>query len=160
VSLSGVVASALQGYNATILAYGQTGTGKTFTMEGYSTGTTTNGHAVNVEARGIIPRAIEQIFGHIQQYASPRLRFLVRASYLQIYNEIISDLLKPERNNLTIREDKVRDSSQHFQVNQAQMLPNVRVTAFIDQGSVFSDEGCLLKGLASGWCALPRKYTD
>jgi hypothetical protein len=41
----------------------------------------------NMEARGIIPRAIEQIFGHIQSYASPRMRFLVRASYLQIYNE-------------------------------------------------------------------------
>jgi hypothetical protein len=33
-------------------------------------------------------------------------KFLVRASYLQIYNEVISDLLKPERTNLTIREDK------------------------------------------------------
>ena len=61
-----------------------------------------------MEARGIIPRAIEQIFGHIQRYASPRMRFLVRASYLQIYNEAISDLLKPERSNLTIREDKKR----------------------------------------------------
>ena len=37
-----------------------------------------------------------------------RMRFLVRASYLQIYNEQISDLLKPERTNLTIREDKKR----------------------------------------------------
>lgn len=37
-----------------------------------------------------------------------RMRFLVRASYLQIYNEQISDLLKPERSNLTIREDKKR----------------------------------------------------
>lgn len=68
-------------------------------MEGYH-------QTANVEERGIIPRAIEQIFGHIQQYASPRMRFLVRASYLQIYNEQISDLLKPERNNLSIREDK------------------------------------------------------
>jgi hypothetical protein len=62
----------------------------------------------NVESRGIIPRAIEQIFGHIQRHASPRMRFLVRASYLQIYNETISDLLKPERSNLSIREDKKR----------------------------------------------------
>ncbi len=43
--------------------------------------------AGNIEERGIIPRAIEQIFNHIQTYASPRKRFLVRASYLQIYNE-------------------------------------------------------------------------
>ena len=96
-----VVESALQGYNATIFAYGQTGTGKTFTMEGFN-------REGNVEARGIIPRAIEQIFGHIRRHASPRMRFLVRASYLQIYNEAISDLLKPERSNLTIREDPKR----------------------------------------------------
>jgi hypothetical protein len=58
------------------------------------------------DERGIIPRAIEQIFRHIQTSMSPRMRFLVRASYLQIYNEVISDLLKPERSNLLIREDK------------------------------------------------------
>eukprot|EP01029_Cantina_marsupialis_P005141 TRINITY_DN154_c0_g1_i1.p1 TRINITY_DN154_c0_g1~~TRINITY_DN154_c0_g1_i1.p1 ORF type:complete len:894 (+),score=172.22 TRINITY_DN154_c0_g1_i1:98-2779(+) len=91
-----VVESSLEGYNATIFAYGQTGTGKTFTMEGDDSG----------EHRGIIPRAIEQIFQHIQNSVSPRMRFLVRASYLQIYNEAISDLLKPERTNLLIREDK------------------------------------------------------
>ena len=53
-----VVDSSLEGYNATIFAYGQTGTGKTYTMEGYHQNS-------NVEDRGIIPRAIEQIFGHI-----------------------------------------------------------------------------------------------
>lgn len=64
-----------------ILLDGQTGTGKTYTMEGF------NSENTSVEARGIIPRAIEQIFGHIQRNISPRMRFLVRASYLQIYNE-------------------------------------------------------------------------
>ncbi|TYZ57015.1 hypothetical protein PybrP1_003281 [[Pythium] brassicae (nom. inval.)] len=67
-----------------------------------------NSGSGSVEERGIIPRAIEQIFCHIQSNISARMRFLVRASYLQIYNESISDLLKPERNNLTIREDKKR----------------------------------------------------
>lgn len=97
-----VVESSLEGYNATIFAYGQTGTGKTYTMEGFNSG------SGSVEERGIIPRAIEQIFQHIQSNVSARMRFLVRASYLQIYNESISDLLKPERNNLMIREDKKR----------------------------------------------------
>ena len=60
----------------------------------------------SAEQRGIIPRAIEQIFRHIRNSVSPRMRFLVRASYLQIYNEVISDLLKPERTNLSIREGK------------------------------------------------------
>ena len=82
-----VVESALQGYNATIFAYGQTGTGKTYTMEGFS-----NEGSSSVEARGIIPRAIEQIFGHIHRNAGPRMRFLVRASYLQIYNEQVMHL--------------------------------------------------------------------
>lgn len=67
-------------------------------MEGFQT----------LENRGIIPRAITQIFDHIKTHANDRMRFLVRASYLQIYNEHISDLLKPERNNLQIREDKKR----------------------------------------------------
>ncbi|KAF4036899.1 Kinesin motor domain [Phytophthora infestans] len=97
-----VVESSLEGYNATIFAYGQTGTGKTYTMEGFNSG------SGSVEERGIIPRAIEQIFCHIQANVSARCRFLVRASYLQIYNESISDLLKPERSNLTIREDRRR----------------------------------------------------
>lgn len=65
-------------------------------MEGYNHGSTTSesGGNVGVEARGIIPRAIEQIFGHIQRNASPRMRFLVRASYLQIYNEQVIVVLK------------------------------------------------------------------
>jgi len=90
------VVSTLQGYNATVLAYGQTGTGKTFTMEGFD----------SKELRGIIPRSVEDIFYYIQNTADVSARFLVRASYLQIYNEVISDLLKPERTNLAIREDK------------------------------------------------------
>ena len=70
-------------------------------MEGFNSGG-------SLEDRGIIPRAIEQIFQHIETHISARMRFLVRASYLQIYNENISDLLKPDRNNLAIREDKKR----------------------------------------------------
>merc|ERR1719174_3499129 len=72
-------------------------------MEGFS-----NSAHARAEERGIIPRSIEQIFGHIGKSVSPQLRFLVRCSYLQIYNEVISDLLKPERTNLHIREDKRR----------------------------------------------------
>lgn len=67
-----------------------------------------NSPQASLEARGIIPRAIEQIFDYIEANVSSTTRFLVRASYLQIYNESISDLLKPERNNLSIREDKKR----------------------------------------------------
>ena len=93
------VLSVLEGYNSTIFAYGQTGTGKTFTMEGFT-------YDNNDPARGIIPRSIEEIFNFIESYSNTGTKFMVRASYLQIYNENISDLLKPERYNLKFREDK------------------------------------------------------
>lgn len=93
------VMSILEGYNSTIFAYGQTGTGKTYTMEGFN-------YNSNDELRGIIPRSIEEIFNYISLFSKNDQKFMVRASYLQIYNEGISDLLKPELNNLLIREDK------------------------------------------------------
>lgn len=91
------VEAVLSGYNATMIAYGQTGTGKTYTMEGF----TEEGQ------RGIIPRATEDIFNHIHT-ASETSKFLVRASYLQIYNEVISDLIMSDRRNLSIRECRER----------------------------------------------------
>jgi kinesin family protein 3/17 len=94
------VLSSLEGYNATILAYGQTGTGKTHTMGGCSS----HHPLVSHEARGIVPRCMDEIFKCIEECTNPNARFLVRASYLQIYNEQLSDLLK-HGVNLTIRED-------------------------------------------------------
>ena len=74
----------LQGYNAAIIAYGQTGTGKTFTMEGAHSG----------PSRGIIPRAIEDVFMYIENDRNAaQSKFLVRASYLQIYNEVSNRFL-------------------------------------------------------------------
>ena len=110
--------NALRGYNATVLAYGQTGTGKTYTMEGdrgtmlaygqQRFGLPGNAPVTDGRERGIIPRAIEDIFDYIAKDSHARSKYLVRVSYLQIYNETVSDLLKPERTNLNIREDKKR----------------------------------------------------
>ena len=91
--------SILEGYNSTILAYGQTGTGKTYTMEGFK-------FNCGDPQRGIIPRSMEEIFKFIENASNSQTTFMVRASYLQIYMEVISDLLRPERTNLNIREDK------------------------------------------------------
>ncbi|XP_076028547.1 osmotic avoidance abnormal protein 3-like [Oratosquilla oratoria] len=77
-----LVESVLEGYNGTIFAYGQTGCGKSFTMQGIPDPAT---------QRGIIPRAFEHIFEAIQ--TSENMKFLVLASYLEIYNEEIRDLL-------------------------------------------------------------------
>ena len=87
------VEAVLSGYNATMIAYGQTGTGKTYTMEGVG------------KEKGIIPRATEDIFDYIKSCPENR-RFRVRASYMQIYNEVISDLLRPGAQGLSIREGK------------------------------------------------------
>lgn len=85
-----IVESVLQGFNGTVFAYGQTGTGKTYTMEGEGCGD--KSLASSPEQRGVIPNAIEHIFQHIAQ-SPPHQQYLVRASYLEIYQEEIRDLL-------------------------------------------------------------------
>jgi kinesin family protein 3/17 len=90
-----IVDSVLEGYNGTIFAYGQTGTGKTFTMEGVP-----DPHHL----RGIIPRAFEHVFKTIDASSNIK-QFLVRASMLELYNEEIRDLLaKNPKNKLELRE--------------------------------------------------------
>ncbi|KAI9143948.1 P-loop containing nucleoside triphosphate hydrolase protein [Paraphysoderma sedebokerense] len=89
-----IVESVLNGYNGTIFAYGQTGTGKTFSMEGIRQ---------DPQLRGIIPNSFEHIFSHIN--SSPQnVKYLVRISYLEIYNEEIRDLLKTESGKLDLKE--------------------------------------------------------
>ena len=86
----------LSGFNGTIFAYGQTGAGKTFTMEGVQD---------PPELRGIIPNAFQQIFDRVA-LAAEGVQFLVRASYLEIYNEEVRDLLaKDPKNRLDLKEN-------------------------------------------------------
>lgn len=82
-----IVESVLDGYNGTIFAYGQTGTGKTFTMVGPDN---THGNTENQELAGVIPRTFEHIFRIINTTSTKK--FLVRASFIEIYNEEIRDL--------------------------------------------------------------------
>lgn len=77
-----IVESVMDGYNGTIFAYGQTGTGKTHTMVG---------PAEPEEDRGVIPRAFGHVFRNVD--VGGNRTFLVRASDLEIYNEEIRDLL-------------------------------------------------------------------
>ncbi|XP_053280581.1 kinesin-like protein KIF3B isoform X1 [Pleuronectes platessa] len=89
-----LVDSVLLGFNGTIFAYGQTGTGKTYTMEGVRN---------DPEKRGVIPNSFEHIFTHISR--SQNQQYLVRASYLEIYQEEIKDLLsKNQAHRLELRE--------------------------------------------------------
>ncbi|XP_029418107.1 kinesin-like protein KIF9 isoform X5 [Nannospalax galili] len=76
------VSQALDGYNGTIMCYGQTGAGKTYTMTGATE---------NYKHRGILPRALQQVFRMIEEH--PTQAITVRVSYLEIYNESLFDLL-------------------------------------------------------------------
>ncbi|XP_041968700.1 kinesin-like protein KIF3A [Aricia agestis] len=80
---SPIVEQVLRGYNGTIFAYGQTGTGKTYTMAGSNSAP---------ELRGIIPNSFAHIFSHIAK-ANDDEKFLVCVTYLEIYNEEVRDLL-------------------------------------------------------------------
>ena len=79
-----VISNATLGFNGTVFAYGPTGSGKTFTMSGSSS---------NFNYRGIIPRAITRLFQELGGKVDYESK--VSISYLEIYNEIIFDLLSP-----------------------------------------------------------------
>ncbi|KAL4965556.1 kinesin family protein [Aspergillus stella-maris] len=130
--LSDSVGSFLQGYNVSILAYGQSGAGKSYTM-----GTSSPNEQGNTEASGIIPRAAQLLFEKLDgpkhnRNSSTGLRtpsrysvsstssfgksnveknWQLKATYVEIYNEQLRDLLLPDsvgaadRNAVTIRED-------------------------------------------------------
>jgi len=91
----------IDGYHATIFAYGQTGTGKTFTMDGYkyTMDNKKNKQIIDETDKnnyGITPRAIEYLFERINEETEKKSRkYTVYCSYLQIYNEKIYDLLNP-----------------------------------------------------------------
>lgn len=94
-----IVESVLQGINGTIFAYGQTGTGKTYTMDG----------DLDIESkdRGIVPRAFEHIFDYMMANSESH-KFSVSVTYVELYNEQIRDLLAKnttEKQPLSIHED-------------------------------------------------------
>ncbi|KAG2466284.1 KIF27 protein, partial [Polypterus senegalus] len=95
-----LVLSFIEGYNVTIFAYGQTGSGKTYTLGG--------GHVVSTadEEKGIIPRAINEIFQSISEHQNTE--FTVKVSYIEVYKEELRDLLGHETSSkdIHIREDE------------------------------------------------------
>ncbi|KAJ6879227.1 hypothetical protein NC652_032718 [Populus alba x Populus x berolinensis] len=109
-----VVESVLDGYNGTVMAYGQTGTGKTFTL----------GHLGDDDtaSRGIMVRAMEDVLADISPETDS-----VSVSYLQLYMEAVQDLLVPANDNISIVEDpKTGDVS----------VPGATVVQIRDQQSI------------------------
>jgi centromeric protein E len=86
-----LIDSAMNGFNVTVLAYGQTASGKTYTMMG------------SQKELGIVQLAVNRIFNLIEQQY-PERAFLLRCSYIEIYNDTISDLLSSKPQKLKVQE--------------------------------------------------------
>ncbi|KAM7270281.1 hypothetical protein ACFE04_029495 [Oxalis oulophora] len=89
-----IVTAAVRGFNGTVFAYGQTNSGKTHTMRGSSS------------EPGVLPKAVHELFNILQEDVDRE--FLLRMSYMEIYNEDINDLLAPEHRKLQIHESLER----------------------------------------------------
>ncbi|XP_060201676.1 kinesin-like protein KIN-5D isoform X2 [Lycium barbarum] len=97
-SVAPLVNEALEGYTCTIFAYGQTGTGKTYTMEG---GAIKEKNWELHKNAGVIPRAVQQIFDILE---SQKAEYTMKVAYIEIYNEEITDLLTLDGESKSIDE--------------------------------------------------------
>ncbi|XP_058865019.1 carboxy-terminal kinesin 2 isoform X2 [Acipenser ruthenus] len=108
--ISLLVQSALDGYNVCSFAYGQTGSGKTYTMEGPD--------VLAGEEMGMIPRAVQQIFQAACKLREQGWEYQFTASFLEIYNETIRDLL------VSNKTPKKMD----YEIKRASPTADIRVT--------------------------------
>ena len=100
----------LKGYHSNLLAYGQTGAGKTYTMQGPS-----DLESVGQHELGLLPRVLQYVFHDLDNKKKAHeakglsYEYSASVSHLEIYNEVIFDLLDPEEEkNITVREDGKR----------------------------------------------------
>ena len=112
-----LITAAFEGINGTLFCYGQTSSGKTYTMEGIPT---------DDILMGVIPRMMQLIFDKISS-GSPDIEFSVKCQYYQIYNEKIQDLLDTRKTDLAIREDKnkgiwVEDCTEEYVESEQEMF--------------------------------------
>jgi len=131
-----LILQVMQGYNCTVFAYGQTGTGKTFTMEGGDGREDPSVTWENDPTAGIIPRALAQLFDElrVQQDAE----FTVRVSFLELYNEEIFDLLSAndDTTRLKLFEDPTRKGSVVVQGLEEALVQNKsEVYKILEKGS-------------------------
>jgi len=98
-----LIGQVLEGYNCTVFAYGQTGAGKTYTMEGRHEDSG-NYTWENDPTAGIIPRALHHIFTKLENESSED--YSVKASYVELYNEQVYDLLSAGNQSLRVFDNK------------------------------------------------------
>lgn len=90
-----MIEGVIDGYNATVFAYGATGAGKTYTMLG------------KPGEQGIFGNAFEELFAKVEEESKDK-DFKVKMSFIEIYNEMIFDLLLPNEKPLELREDATK----------------------------------------------------
>ncbi len=146
VCVKNLVLGCFQGYNATVLAYGQTGSGKTYTMG--------SGHTVGLDDEdfGIIPRVISFIFDETER-RKDKAEFLIKCSFLEIYNEELHDLLDHvpvstgssnnavidrfmQKKDITIREEKAGNISV-YGLKEEKVANYDELAVCLDRGSNF-----------------------
>ena len=115
-----LVSRVVDGINTTIFAYGQTGSGKTYTMLGNGPPAdklSMNGDNAYEQAidNGIIPRAIQQI---LQQTQACGRETTIMATYIEVYNERIHDLLAPYKNDNVKDYLSVKDSKSTLEIRE------------------------------------------
>ncbi|KAG6597613.1 Kinesin-like protein KIN-12B, partial [Cucurbita argyrosperma subsp. sororia] len=102
-----LVENCMAGFNSSVFAYGQTGSGKTYTMWGPTNSLSDD--SLLSEQKGLTFRVFERLFARINEeqvkHADKLLKYQCSCSFLEIYNEQITDLLDPNQRNLQIRED-------------------------------------------------------
>ncbi|KAL8245580.1 hypothetical protein R6Q59_011838 [Mikania micrantha] len=157
-----VIKSALDGYNVCILAYGQTGTGKTFTMEG------------NPDCPGVVPRTIEALF---KQAADSNHTYLFSFSMLEIYLGQLKDLLIPHARKtdpmppcLSIQTDSnggividnlvtIQVSNFNHAIGLYRLGSQLRSTASTNSNKVSSRSHCMIRVSMTCYDATKRRKT-
>ena len=131
-----IIDHCLAGYNSSVFCYGQTGSGKTHTMMG-SIGREADGGLS--PGCGLIPRVFESLFTSVaqreQQQESSMVRYSVKCSFLEIYNEDITDLLEPTSTGLQIRDGDVKKGVYVQGLSEHEVLNADDVLALIVAGS-------------------------
>jgi Kinesin motor domain len=133
-----------EGFNCTILAYGQTSSGKTFTMTGIDLDANPTDPSNNM---GIIPRAVSSIFARANQLKEEkagRWNYNIKASFIELYNEDLIDLFGIDdsggRRDVQIREDKhghiIWDGLREVNVrNSSEVMGCVLISSFVSLGT-------------------------
>ncbi|KAG8855775.1 kinesin motor protein cin8 [Serendipita sp. 411] len=128
----------LLGYNCTLFAYGQTGTGKTYTMQGDLTPSVSGGPSAGA---GMIPRVLANLFAHLEANVPD---YSVKVTYVELYNEELRDLLSPSLSGPVGSEQPMAKGSAGQYQSQAQAQANSK-----DGPKIFEDArgGVFIQGL-------------